>query len=129
MNDADAAGLDYAKLMKQKQEDSAANNEERKKQGFGPVTLVGWAEPPSYDPKAHKMYWAKDLIFGSSPDHTINYNIRILGRRGVLVLNAIASKSQLPAIKSEADNVLAAVDFNEGHRAARTRLRPTASRD
>ncbi|MEO8361215.1 MAG: DUF2167 domain-containing protein [Vicinamibacteria bacterium] len=116
VNDSDAAGMDYAKLLKQMQDDSAAGNEERKKQGFDTVTLVGWAEPPSYDAKAHKMYWAKDIIFGSATEHTINYNIRILGRRGVLVLNAIANKSQLAAIRSEAANVLSAVDFNEGHR-------------
>jgi len=116
VNDADAAGIDYDKMMKEMKEGSAASNEERKKQGFEPVTLVGWAEPPSYDAAAHKMYWAKDLIFGSNPEHTINYNIRILGRRGVLVLNAVASKSQLPAIRSETRNVLSAVDFNEGHR-------------
>jgi uncharacterized membrane-anchored protein len=118
VNDSDAAGIDYGKLLKQMQEGSTADNAERQKQGFEPVTLVGWAEPPSYDPTSHKMYWAKDLIFGSNPEHTINYNIRVLGRRGVLVLNAIASKAQLPSIRSEVRNVLSAVDFNEGHRYA-----------
>jgi uncharacterized membrane-anchored protein len=81
-----------------------------------PVTLVGWAEPPSYDAKAHKLYWAKDLKFGSNTTHTLNYNIRILGRRGVLVLNAIANMDQLAIIRSETRNVLAAVEFNDGHR-------------
>ena len=64
------------------------------------------------------MYWAKDLVFGSENDHTLNYNIRILGRRGVLVLNAVANMKQLTAIKSETRNVLSAVEFNEGHRYA-----------
>lgn len=45
---------------------------------------MGWAEPPSYDAPAHKMYWAKDLLFSGNTEHTLNYNIRILGRRGVL---------------------------------------------
>jgi uncharacterized membrane-anchored protein len=116
VNDGDAAGINYDKLLKQMQEETVAANEARSGEGFEPVTLVGWAEPPSYDAAAHKLYWAKDLVFGTSSDHTLNYNIRILGRRGVLVLNGVASISQLGAIKSETKNLLTAVDFNEGHR-------------
>jgi uncharacterized membrane-anchored protein len=116
VNDSDAAKMDYAKLLKEMQEQAASSNEERKEEGFDTVRLVGWAEPPSYDPATHKMYWAKDLVFGNGADHTLNYSIRILGRRGVLVLNAVASMDQLAAIRGETRNVLAAVEFNEGHR-------------
>jgi uncharacterized membrane-anchored protein len=81
------------------------------------VTLVGWAEPPHYDARAHKLYWAKELAFGAD-EHTLNYSIRVLGRRGVLVLNAVAGMDKLPAIRQETQTVLAAVDFNDGHRYA-----------
>jgi uncharacterized membrane-anchored protein len=118
VNDGDAAGIDYNKLLKQMQEETAEANEARAEEGFEPVTLVGWAEPPSYDAAAHKLYWAKDLVFGKTDEHTLNYNIRILGRRGVLVLNAVASMGQLRAIKSETRNLLTAIEFNEGHRYA-----------
>jgi uncharacterized membrane-anchored protein len=118
VNDSDAAKMDFNKLLKDMQESASESNEERKKAGFDTVRLVGWAEPPSYDRVAHKMYWAKDLQFGSNSEHTLNYNIRILGRRGVLVLNAVASMDQLVAIRSETKNVLNAVEFNEGHRYA-----------
>jgi uncharacterized membrane-anchored protein len=116
VNDGDAASIDYGKLLKEMQEDTLEANEERKKQGFDTVTLMGWAEPPSYDAATHKMYWAKDLIFSSNTDHTLNYNIRILGRRGVLVLNAVASMNQLAAIRQQTQSLLSAVEFNEGHR-------------
>ena len=118
VNDADAASIDYAKMLKEMQESTDSANAAREKQGFEPVTLVGWAEPPSYDAASHKLYWAKELAFGSSPDHTLNYNIRILGRRGVLVLNAVAGMDQLHAIHEKSGDILAAVDFNEGHRYA-----------
>jgi uncharacterized membrane-anchored protein len=116
VDDGDAAGMDYGKLLKQMQESTVATNARRKELGFEPVTLVGWAESPSYDPASHKMYWAKDLMFGTDGEHTLNYSIRILGRRGVLVLNAISSMARLPTIRREAEAVLSAVDFNEGHR-------------
>jgi uncharacterized membrane-anchored protein len=116
VNDDDAASMDYTKLLKQMQDSTVAANEQRQKQGFEPVTLIGWAEPPSYDSAAHKLYWAKELTFGSNPEHTLNYSIRVLGRRGVLVLNAVAAMEQLTAIRSQTRDVLSAVDFNQGHR-------------
>jgi uncharacterized membrane-anchored protein len=118
VNDKDAASIDYTKLLKEMQDSAASNNEERHEQGFESVRLVGWAEPPSYDPAAHKLVWAKELVFGNEADHTLNYNIRVLGRRGVLVLNAVAGMNQLPSIRSQTRDLLAAVEFTEGHRYA-----------
>ena len=116
VNDSDAAGIDYAKMLKEMQAGTLAANEERKKAGFEPITLVGWAEPPSYDAAAHKLYWAKELAFGDNPEHTLNYDIRILGRRGVLVLNAVSGIDQIESIRGEVRNLLPAIEFNQGHR-------------
>lgn len=116
VNDEDAATIDYDKLLEQLQEGAKEENRAREKQGYEPVTVVGWAEPPSYDAESHKMYWAQELEFGDEPEHTLNYGIRILGRRGVLVLNAVAGMPQLDAIRGETQDLLAAVEFNEGHR-------------
>ena len=116
VNDADAATIDYDKMMKEMQASEAADNEARKKAGFGAAHLVGWAEPPSYDPATHKMYWAKELAFEGNDTHTLNYNIRILGRAGVLVLNAVSGMDRLAVIRGETQSVLSAVEFNEGHR-------------
>ncbi|HET8947682.1 MAG TPA: DUF2167 domain-containing protein [Candidatus Polarisedimenticolia bacterium] len=118
VDDKDAATMDYDKLLKDLQEGIRSENEQRKKAGFQAMTLVGWAEPPHYDAAAHKLYWAKDLTFDGSDHHTLNYNIRILGRRGVLVLNAVAAMAQIDAVRGESGAILAAVEFNEGHRYA-----------
>jgi uncharacterized membrane-anchored protein len=116
VDDADAGKIDYAQLLKEMQESSKASNDDRKKQGFDTVTLIGWAEPPSYDKAAHKLYWAKELQFGNQPGHTLNYSIRVLGRRGVLVLNAVAGIEQLSVIHDQTPQILSALNFNEGHR-------------
>jgi uncharacterized membrane-anchored protein len=116
VNDGDTASIDFNKLLKEMQQSAAATNARRQNEGFEPVTLVGWAEPPHYDSASHKLFWAKELAFGSEPDHTLNYNIRVLGRRGVLVLNAVAGRDRLSDISSQTRAVLAAVNFNEGHR-------------
>jgi len=118
VKDKDAEKIDYADLLKQMQKDTRAANKEREKQGYPAVELVGWAAPPHYDKAVHKLYWAKELKFSGGNEDTLNYNIRILGRRGVLVLNAVAAMSQLPEVERNAPKILAALDFNPGNRYA-----------
>jgi uncharacterized membrane-anchored protein len=118
VKDDDADGIDYAKLLKEMQEGTAAANEERKKQGYPGMQLAGWAEPPRYDKAAHKLYWAKDLLNEDSGHHGLNYNIRVLGREGVLVLNAVADMRQLDQIKTEMQKVTTFTNFTAGNRYA-----------
>ncbi len=118
VKDDDAAKINYTDLLKQMKEDTRAANEERVKAGYRAVELVGWAAPPRYDPATHKLYWAKEIKFGNSPEHTLNYNIRMLGRRGVLVLNAVATMPQLKQVEAATPTLLGMIDFQEGHRYA-----------
>ena len=116
VKDDEAAKLDYDKLLKEMKEGTAEDDKARQKEGYPGIELVGRATPPRYDAATHKMYWAKELKFGGSDENTLNYNIRMLGRRGVLVLNAVAVMTQLKEIEAAAPAVLAMVDFQEGHR-------------
>jgi len=116
--DDDASSIDYAELLKEMQESTVANNEERAKAGYETITLVGWAEQPRYEAASKKIYWAKDLVFGDNPDHTLNYYIRVLGREGVLELNAVAGMSQLAQVRESMKQVVGFADFTEGNRYA-----------
>ena len=116
VDDEGAEKIDYAKLLTEMKEDTHKANEERTKEGYETVEIVGWAEPPRYDRASHKLYWAKDLKFGSARDHTLNYNIRVLGRRGVLVLNAVSGTDQLAGVRKSMQALLPEIEFNQGHR-------------
>ena len=116
--DDDASSIDYTEVLAEMRESTNANNEERAKAGFETVNLVGWAEPPRYDAASKKIYWAKDLVFGDNPDHTLNYYIRVLGREGVLELNAVAGMSQLATVRESMKQVVGLADFTEGNRYA-----------
>ena len=118
VKDDDADAIKYDELLKEMQESTEAGNEERKKAGYPAMTLVGWAEKPSYDKASHKLYWAKELKTGTDQGSGLNYNIRVLGREGVLVLNAIASMDQLAKIRTEMKQVTAFSDFTPGNRYA-----------
>jgi len=116
VKDNDAASINYNDLLKQMQEGTREANEERKKAGYDSIELVGWATAPRYDEASHKLYWAKELKFGGSDENTLNYDIRALGRRGVLSLNAVAAMSQLKDIEKDMRAVLGFVEFTEGNR-------------
>lgn len=118
VDDSDAGGIDYTELLKQMKDDTAENNKERVKQGYEPMTLHGWAATPHYDASAHKLYWARELSVPNAPQHTLNYDIRILGRKGVLSFNAIAPLSRLGDIEESMKQVMAFSDFNAGQRYA-----------
>lgn len=118
VKDNDAESINYDDLLKKMQEGAKEANAERIKEGYPPVEVIGWAAKPRYDKTTHKLYWAKEFKFGDSEENTLNYNIRILGRQGVLVLNAIAGMPQLAEIEAAAPEILSTVDFTEGNRYA-----------
>lgn len=118
VKDTDANKINYHKLLKQMQADVREADKQRTKEGYPTFELVGWAEPPHYDATTHKLYWAKDLRFDNATSDTLNYNIRILGRHGVLVLNVIGGMDQLSEIKQETPQILGMVNFDRGNRYA-----------
>ena len=116
VSDKDASSIDYDQMMKEMKESMPEVNKQREKKGFPSLDLVGWAERPYYDQATHKLYWAKEIKFGDSPVNTLNYNVRILGRKGVLQLNAIGSINQLDAVKQSMPEILKSVNYQEGSR-------------
>jgi len=118
VKDSDADKINYDDLLKKMQKGIAEQNTEREKRGYRAITLVGWAAPPHYDAATHKLYWAKDLKFEGEQGDTLNYNIRMLGRKGVLELNAVADVSQFALIDEQTPQILGMVDFKEGSRYA-----------
>jgi uncharacterized membrane-anchored protein len=116
VSDADADSIDYDALLADMRERVAAENGARRDAGYAAIELVGWAAKPHYDKTARKLYWAKELKFGDAPDHTLNYNIRVLGRKGVLVLNAVSDMQQLGKVEQDMRQVLAFTNFTAGNR-------------
>lgn len=116
VKDEDADDINYDDLLSQMKEDVETSSNQRVSQGFEPIELVGWAAKPYYDKQAHKLHWAKEIKFGSQPINTLNYNIRVLGRKGVLVLNFISGMDQKAAIDNSIDTVLAVAEFEPGSR-------------
>jgi uncharacterized membrane-anchored protein len=115
IDDEDASEIDYEELLEQMKEAAVNEGESRKKAGFPAYEIVGWASPPFYDSRHKKLHWAKLLNFEGDSSPTLNYNIRVLGRNGVLVLNAIGSPSDLSEINQSLSGILKGINFTPGN--------------
>ncbi|MFC5270792.1 DUF2167 domain-containing protein [Adhaeribacter terreus] len=118
VKDDDADDINYDDLLKDLQEETETANSERTKAGYEAISLIGWAAKPYYDADRKILHWAKEIKFGNAEDNTLNYNIRILGRKGVMVLNAIGTMNQLPEINKNIASVLNVVEFEQGSKYA-----------
>lgn len=118
IDDEDAKDLDYDDLLEEMQDDTNAANPERKKLGYPEMELVGWASKPYYDEIKKKLHWAKEINFEGDDVNTLNYNIRVLGRKGYLNLNAIGTIDVLPEFKNDVNEIIESVHFTEGNKYA-----------
>ena len=118
INDSDAKTADYQKLLHDMQSGEDDENKARKDKGFEPIHLVGWAQPPTYDQTQHTVIWARELQFGETADHTLNYDVRELGRRGVLSVNIVDKMSHLTDIRTAAAGLGRVATFDPGSRYA-----------
>ncbi len=115
VDDSDAADIDYDDLLEELQDDTRSDNAERKAAGFQTVQLMGWADTPRYDSSRKQLVWAKELLFEGEADATLNYDVRALGRRGVMSMNAVGMMDQVAEVRQAMGQVTAGLHFNPGH--------------
>lgn len=118
VSDSDAASMDHDQLLTTLRGDEEAINAARAAQGYPATNLVGWAQAPSYDARAHSLVWALNLRFADQPENTLNYDVRLLGRRGVLSLNMVTVMSKLDETRAAARRFATTAEFVPGERYA-----------
>ena len=118
VSDEDAAKIDYAAVAKDIKDATEEANAERKEAGYPAVHMLGWAVPPRYDSASKKLYWAKEASFEGEAEHTLNYDIRVLGRHGFLSLNAVAGMPELGSVQRGMQQLLPMAEFDSGARYA-----------
>lgn len=116
VSDEDAEDIDYDELLRGMKKEAAEQNRANTASGYPTVSLIGWATPPHYDADRKRLYWAKELKFNGNDDNTLNYDIRVLGRRGVISLSAVGSMEQLDVIAPHMEQLMTTVEFEYGSR-------------
>lgn len=106
--------LDPADLLKSVSDGTEASNEERRKNGWDPVHVSGWAFQPKYDPGIKSLEWAFRLKGENAKGESINYNTRLLGRHGVMQVLLLTSPENLTAAVADFKSRLPGYTFNAG---------------
>ena len=115
VKDDDADDINYDDLLRDLKEGEKQANLERAKLGYRELNIVGWASKPFYDKQGKVLHWAKEFSVTGSESNTLNYDVRVLGRKGVLSLNAIAGINQLEDVKKNIPAILKMASFETGH--------------
>ena len=116
VEDGDAKKIDYTDMLKELKTETREGNALRKELGYGAIQLIGWASKPYYDSEKKVLHWAKELKFEDEDINTLNYNLRVLGRHGVLFVNAVANMNDLAIVKPDVNEIIENISFDEGSR-------------
>jgi uncharacterized membrane-anchored protein len=112
VKDDDKDKLDADKLLEAIKRGTAAANKQRQEAGNPPIEVVGWDFPPRYNSETHNLEWA---IRGTCMGQQIlNYNTRLLGRKGVMEVVLIVEPDKLSATLPSFRNLLAGYAFQTG---------------
>jgi uncharacterized membrane-anchored protein len=104
--------LDAEAILKSIKEGNEHGNEERKERGWATLQIVGWEQPPAYDPETHNLEWAVRASSEGKP--VINYNTRILGRGGVMEVSLVVEPDVLKATLPSYKTLLKGYGFTPG---------------
>jgi uncharacterized membrane-anchored protein len=115
IKDEDADKIDYDEMLKEITKAEPEENQKRIKEGYPAIHFVGWAKKPYYDKENKVLHWAKEMKFGGGAVNTLNYEVRVLGRKGILSLTAISTINELPLVNANIDEVLKIPEFTAGN--------------
>lgn len=119
IKDDDQDRLDASAMLQSIQEGTEQSNAERRKRGWATLRVIGWEPPPHYDTDTHHLTWA---IRGESEGTpVVNYNTRLLGRKGVMRVSLVVEPSQLGVTVPVFKGLLRGYTFKSGERYAEFR--------
>jgi len=111
--------LDGDDLLRSIREGNEAGNQERQRRGWPTLQIVGWEVAPQYNEQTHNLEWA---IKGESEGHYfINYNVRLLGRKGVMSATLLVDPNDMVASLPSYRSLLDDYTFQSGQRYAEYR--------
>lgn len=117
--------LDAAAILKSLQEGTEESNKIRKQRGWQLFHVAGWNKPPFYNPRSNNLTWAirgvADALGDQPQGESINYSLRILGRRGTMNVDLVLSPRQVEAVVPEFENLMTGFSYVEGQKYAEFR--------
>jgi uncharacterized membrane-anchored protein len=120
IRDDDKDKIDADALLESIREGTEEANKVRAARGISGVHVTGWQTPPRYDEKTNNLTWA---ILGRDDDggEVVNFNVRLLGRRGYISATLVEDASQIALAQPHLDLLLNSFGYQPGHKYAEFR--------
>ena len=106
--------LDADELLDSVTEGTEESNKERRSNGWEQIHVTGWSFKPQYDRGIKSLEWAFRLKGEHSEGESVNYNTRLLGRRGVMEVLLLTSPERLQASVTDFKQQLPGFAFKPG---------------
>ena len=116
VDDSDRDSIDAGEIMGGFQAGIPAGNERRRSLGMEEMTAMSWAERPYYSSETNNLTWALKLDFTSGS--SVNYDIRLLGRSGVMEVTLVGDPETYSAAVPKVNEILKGYQFTSGHKYA-----------
>lgn len=116
VTDTETGPIDSDGMLERMKASAAAESKSRVANGYPAIDQVEWVTKPRYDRANRTLCWAKSIRFVDVGDPALNHSTRVLGSKGVLMLDVIAGLGLTDLIKDHLGTVSAMARFNKGFR-------------
>jgi uncharacterized membrane-anchored protein len=116
VKDEDKDAIDADEILSSMKASIPMQNDERRRLGLEEMQDMSWSNPPFYDPMTNNLTWGLRLHFGQGD--SINYDIRLLGRRGVMEATLLDAPETYAQSVQRINKILEGFAFSDGNKYA-----------
>jgi len=120
VRDDEGASLDADAILESVRRGTDAGNRERKRHGWGTLTVEGWATKPFYDRATNNLTWAI-TAHDNEGGRTVNHSVRLLGRGGVMHADLVTTPEQLAVLVPTFNTMIGGYTYSSGYKYAEWR--------
>jgi uncharacterized membrane-anchored protein len=116
VKDDENSSLDPAKILENIQENTENANAERQKRGWKAFHANSWYTQPYYDKQTNNLTWAINGSEDNGQHPSVDYSVRILGRRGTMNVDLVLAPADMAATEPKFKSLLSGFHFTGGNR-------------
>lgn len=115
VKDDEKEDIDADEILEEKQDAQKEANKERVKQGLDNLNIIKWVAEPNYNSQTNNLEWGM-LLRDDTGSETINHEIRLLGRRGVMNATLLCSPEEFDSLRPVLDSTLEGFAYTDGNK-------------
>ena len=120
VRDDEGSNLDADAILESVRHGTEAANRERKRHGWGTLSVEGWATKPFYDRGTNNLTWAI-TAHDNTGGRTVNHSVRLLGRGGVMHADLVTTPEQLSSLVPTFNGMIGGYTYSPGFKYAEWR--------